>query len=290
MTPNSPIPTSEQALEREFTALWSLLADEDPAVYDAVRERILLHGHQGAEWLKRQCIHAAGLRRKRVREILDLRLRQKADDGFVHFCQGHGEDFDIESAAWLLAQTRYPEIHSAAYMALLDLFADEIRERLAGIASGVPQLKVINQYLFSTLGFKGNETDYYHPENSYLNKVIDRRLGNPISLCLIYLFICRRLGLPLVGIGMPSHFLCRYKSSEGEIYIDVFGGGRFMTRADCIRFLNFTQYGFQKGFLSPITPRRTLMRICANLHQIHSRRQDGDETARFQRYIVTLAR
>ena len=95
-------------------------------------------------------------------------------------------------------------------------------------------LTTINNYLFDELGFSGDEENYYDPQNSYLNRVVDRRKGNPINLSLLYLLLARRLKLPVAGIGLPGHFICRYQSTSDEIYIDAFHDGKFLTKADCI--------------------------------------------------------
>jgi regulator of sirC expression with transglutaminase-like and TPR domain len=151
-------------------------------------------------------------------------------------------------------------------------------------------LETLNERLFAGEGYVGNAGHYYDPQNSYFNRVMDRRTGNPISLCTLYLFVARRMHLPVAGVGMPGHFLCRYQSSKEEIYIDAFHGGRLLSKADCVRHLTQTSYGFQEGFLSPVTPRRMLLRMCANLHQIHLHLRDKEETSRFHRYVVALAK
>jgi regulator of sirC expression with transglutaminase-like and TPR domain len=151
-------------------------------------------------------------------------------------------------------------------------------------------LSAINQYLFGDLGFTGNEQYGDNPESCYLNRVVDDRAGNPISLCAIYLFIARRLRLPVAGIGLPGHFICRYQSTTKEIYIDAFRRGKFWTKADCIKHLLNTNCGLQDGYLSPVSPRRMLLRMCANLHQTYANLEMAEETTRMQRYLVALAK
>jgi regulator of sirC expression with transglutaminase-like and TPR domain len=106
----------------------------------------------------------------------------------------------------------------------------------------------------------------------------------------VYLCVSRRLQLPVVGIGMPGHFICRYQSPTDEIYIDAFHRGRLLTKADCVNYLVQSSYGFQEGLLSPATPRRVLLRMCANLHQIYLHLKLAEETCRVQRYVVALAK
>src|SRR5437773_6708286 len=153
------------------------------------------------------------------------------------------EELDVEYGALLLAQTQYPDINISAYQALFDSYAGDLKEKLAGETAVESIIADINEFLFKELGFRGNEENYYDPDNSYLNRVVDRRTGNPISLCLIYLFVSKRLRLPIVGIGMPGHFLIRFQSSTGEVFIDAFNRGKLLTKADCIKYLLHTSHG-----------------------------------------------
>ncbi len=282
---------SQALSESQKTALVKLLSDEDPAVYHLVREKILSCGQAATGWMQTHVLSSDPVLRRRAQEIIDRLARQSSDNRFLAFCLSqHGEELDVEQGSWLLAQTRYPEINVAAYQALFDSYAGDLRERIDFGAKPEQILATINQYLFTELGFHGNEQNYYEPENSYLNRVIDRRTGNAISLCLVYLFVCRRLHLPVTGIGMPGHFLCRFQCSTEEFYINAFNRGKLLSRTDCVKYLVQTNYGFQEGLLSPATPRRILLRMCSNLHQIYLHLKLRDETERLQRYIVALAK
>ena len=148
----------------------------------------------------------------------------------------------------------------------------------------------MNHYLFQELAFRGNEENYYDPENSYFNRVLDRRTGNPISLCLLYLLLARRLRLPMVGIGLPGHFICRFQSSAAEIYVDAFQRGSFLTKADCVQYLLRGNYSVREQYLSPVTPRRLLLRVCSNLHQVYQQLDTAEEATRVHRYVVALAK
>jgi regulator of sirC expression with transglutaminase-like and TPR domain len=165
-----------------------------------------------------------------------------------------------------------------------------LRERIEGCADGKEILAAINRHLFGHLGFRGNEENYYDPENSYLNRVMDRRTGNPINLCLLYILLARRLRLPVVGIGLPGHFICRFQSTSDEIYIDAFNRGRFLSKADCVQYLLQGNYSLRDDYLAPVSARRMLMRICGNLHQIYLHLDLKEETTRVQRYLVALSR
>lgn len=276
--------------EGQKAALIKLLADDDPAIYRLIRAKILAHGQTAALWVQPHVLSSDPVLRRRAQEILDYLARQSSDNRFLAFCLSHGEDLDVEQGAWLLAQTRYPDINVAAYQALFDSYAGDLKERIDFGSPSEQILAAINEYLFKELGFHGNEQNYYDAENSYLNRVVDRRTGNPISLSMVYYFVARRLRLPVTGIGMPGHFICRFQSSTEELYVDAFNAGKLLTKADCMKYLIQTSHGFQEGFLAPATPRRVLLRMCSNLHQIYLHLTQADETARLQRYIVALAK
>lgn len=289
----NPAATNEVATvlsESQRAALISLLADEDPVIYRTIRNTLLAYGNEAGLWLRPHLLNPDPVLRRRAQEIVQSLARQESDARFMSFCLSHGEDLDIETGAWLLAQTQYPEINLTAYQAILDSFASDLRERLVGCVGTERILVAINEYLFSELGFAGNEQNYYDPDNSYFNRVIDRRTGNPIGLCLLYLLITRRLRLPVVGIGMPGHFLCRYQSSTGETFIDAFNRGKLLTKAECIKYLLQSGHGYLEGYLAPVSPRRMLLRMCANLHQIYVDLEKTRESTRLQHYIVALSK
>jgi regulator of sirC expression with transglutaminase-like and TPR domain len=276
--------------EKQRAALISLLADEDPSIYEIVRSKILSYGQTARQWLRPYTLSNDPMMRRRAAEIVHHLARQSADERFLVFCQRHGEDLDLEEATGLLAQTRYPEINPEAYRALYDHWAHELRERLNLTAAPEQILGVINRYLFSELGFSGNEHYSDEPESCYLNRIVDQRTGNPIGLCAVYLFVARHLGLPVVGIGLPGHFICRYQSPLKEIYVDCFRQGRFLTKGDCIKYLLQTKHSLQEGYLAPVSPRRMLLRMCANLHSAYAHLEMTEEAARVQRYVMAMTR
>jgi regulator of sirC expression with transglutaminase-like and TPR domain len=276
--------------ENQRAALISLLADDDPAIYQLIRGKLLAYGPAACEWLRPQVLSSDPRMRRRAHEILNYHARQAGDERFLDFCQHNGEDLDLEEAALLLAATRYPEINRVAYPALFDSWAGELRERLAPRASAEQTLTTVNRFLFEELGFSGDEHYGYEPERSYLNRIVDKRTGNPIGLCAIYLFMARRLRLPITGIGLPGHFICRYQSSTAEIYLDCFRKGVFLTKADCVKYLLHANYGLAEGHLSPISARRILVRMCKNLVTTYGHLEDTDEAARMHRYVVALTR
>jgi regulator of sirC expression with transglutaminase-like and TPR domain len=276
--------------ESRRAALLTLLTDDDPAIYRKIRQKIIAFGPSASVWLRPHSLSRDPVLRRRAQEIVLSFDRQKSDNVFLGFCLNNGEHLDLEEGAWKLAQTQYPDINVDGYRALLDSFAEDIREKLPEDSNLEHLLPVVNRYLFEDLGFTGNEQQYYEEDNSYLNRVLDRRVGNPISLCLVYLLLSSRLRLPITGIGLPGHFVCRYQSSSAEIYIDAFNHGKFLTKADCIQYLLQGNYSVREDYLTPVSPRRLLLRVCGNLHRIYLHLEQSESATRVQRYLVALAR
>jgi regulator of sirC expression with transglutaminase-like and TPR domain len=106
----------------------------------------------------------------------------------------------------------------------------------------------------------------------------------------VYILLARRLRLPLAGIGLPGHFICRYQSSAAELYLDPFNHGRILSKADCVQYLSRGNFSLHDDYLAPVTPRRLLLRVCGNLHQVYQRLELASEAMRLQRYLVALAR
>lgn len=275
--------------EREKRALLNLLGDDDPEIYHAVRERIVSLGPEVCDWLRPHTLSGDPELRRHSRDIIYHFERREADREFLLFCLHRGEDLDLETGALLLARTAYPTINIEAYSALLDSYADVIAPHINASLTPRELLSVINHHLFKELGFRGDEETYFDPRNSYLNQVLDRRKGNPISLCLIYLLVARRLKLPIAGIGLPGHFVCRYQSTLDSVYIDAFDQGRLLTKADCVQFLLHSAFGLHEQFLAPISSRRMLMRMCGNLHQSYLHLEAKEDATRMQGYLAALS-
>ncbi|MBL6766464.1 MAG: transglutaminase family protein [Verrucomicrobiae bacterium] len=288
-------PSAEKTSELAFTesqkqALLTLLADDDPKVYESIRDTIIDQGPAAGEWMRQHRLEDDRRLRRRVTEIVSHFDRLATETEFLKFCLNKSDKINVERGAWLLCRTRYPEISVSGYEAILDSYVADLMGRIDFGASPGRILGTINFYLYQYLGFGGDMEDYYDPQNSYLCRVIDRLRGNPISLSAVYLFICRRLHLPVVGIGMPGHFICRFQTPREQIYIDPFQRGKLMTKGDCIKMLIQSGHEYHDGFITPVTPRRMLLRMCSNLQHAYSIREKQSEANRMQHYIVALSR
>lgn len=182
------------------------------------------------------------------------------------------EQINLETAALYIAQEEYPDLDVEEYLNALDTMAEEIQERLPDESYPLRILQTINQYLYKDLDFKGNSENYYDPRNSFLNDVIDRRTGIPITLSLVYLAISKRLDFSMVGIGMPGHFLIRPTVNDMEIFVDPFHDGEILFPQDCQERLSqlYKQpVEMRPEFLEAVTPRQFLARMLTNLKLIY---------------------
>lgn len=193
-------------------------------------------------------------------------------------------EIDLAEAALIIAQEEYPDLDVAAYQRVLERLGDGARCRVGAAAisarGGLGPREVIgalNRYLFDECGFRGNREAYYDPRNSFLNEVLERRTGIPITLSLVYMEVGRRVGLPLVGIGFPGHFLVGCDAPGERLLIDPFDRGRLLSEADCAAILarlHGRPVPLARHYLAPIGSRPFLVRMLANLKAIYLQRED----------------
>lgn len=269
----------------ERRALAKLLADDDPRTLRLLEEKLTAMGADAIsalEFVERDGEPSA---QQNARQMLRSIRSRNAWESFRKFCAAGDDHFDLETACWLLAKTRYPELDDLPYRARLDQMAKELRERLTGRETPRGTIEVCNRYLFHTLGFSGNKQDYYDDDNSYMNRVLDRRLGIPITLCVLYLLLARRLKLPLVGVSLPAHFLLKWHTPDAQFFIDTFHEGALLDEEDCRELCARLGVTFQPSFLLPAMPKIIVLRMCNNLHAIYAE----SEAARAEKLAGIIA-
>lgn len=182
------------------------------------------------------------------------------------------DKIDLIRAALVVARTEYPDLDTEVY-------ATRVEELARRVASLVPEpqpqraMAALNRVLFEEARLRGNRGDYYDPRNSFLNDVLDRELGIPITLSIVYMEVARRVGLPLCGVGMPGHFLLKHYGEDGkETLIDCFNRGDILSRQDCQSRLDEIYSGemtLRPEFLRPIGRRQILTRMLNNLKTVY---------------------
>ncbi len=183
------------------------------------------------------------------------------------------ERIHLARAALIIARTEYPDLEIEHYVRRLDEMARRVGARLPDLPDAAETIAALNHVLFVEEGLRGNRDGYYDPQNSFLNDVLDRRLGIPITLSLIYMEVGRRVGFPLFGVGMPGHFLLKHYDVDGrETLIDPFAEGRIVSLSDCQHRLDEIYSGqmlLQPEFLLAVSRRQILTRVLNNLKNIY---------------------
>ena len=184
-------------------------------------------------------------------------------------------------AALLLAGEEYPDLDLNEILSTLDDMAKAVGDRMGDLADPARRAGVLASYLFQELGFQGNSGDYYDPENSYLNRVLERRTGIPITLSLLFIEIGRRVGIRCHGVGMPGHFLVGLEGDE--FFFDPFSGSGPLTSDGCRQIaegLFGDRLNWQDSFLAPCTKYEFLFRILNNLKLVYERSDSLDKAVR----------
>jgi regulator of sirC expression with transglutaminase-like and TPR domain len=273
--------------ENQIRALIRLLSDEDERIVRTISGRLIDLGDSAVPLLQEAEIEQPDMA-DRIATVLEEIRGSRLEEELQDLVRRPADEIDLETGAFLLARYAYPSLDTAVYERQLDEMARELRGQIGSRVSGEETVKALNRYLFTEQGFKGNTKNYYELENSYLNRVMDRRTGIPISLSAVYLFVGKRLGLPVYGIGMPGHFLVKYESEKYKIFIDCFNGGALLTEKNCARFLSEAGYGFEDRYLQKSSTRAILTRMIKNLMAIYSKLDDPLKKSRLMRFTAVL--
>ena len=265
---------------RELFALYSLLDDPQATVQKAVRDRILALGEDAVQGLRELTNVHGNLHQDIVRELVNEIRRGAALRRLGREFDGPEEPIDLEEGAFIISKFGFPEINTAVYQRRLDDMAADIRVLAGGRAAPLDMFMKLRSYLFSDLGFIGNREDYYNPNNSYLNKVIDYRKGIPITLSVLMLILGQRLGIKLHGIGMPMHFLVQYDDGSRMFFVDAFNSGIIITRDQCRLMLASSGVRLTPEMLTPVTVRDVIERMWRNLYLAYQQQGDEEEAGR----------
>lgn len=198
---------------------------------------------------------------------------------------------DPARAALLIARIAYSDLDESFYLAQIETMAVRLKARIAGSTDIRLAAGEMTRLLFEEEGFRGNSKDYYDPDNSFLNCVLDRRIGIPITLSLLLMEVGRRAGLTVRGIGLPGHFIAGLYGEEGRILIDAFYRGAILDEDECRRRVAH-HYGdwnaLGANILDPVRPKEMLARLLRNLKGIY--RRTGDDMKLFQvlEWIISL--
>lgn len=288
----------------ELDHLIKLLDDEDENVYSNVRDRFISHGKDTSDYLENFLSNILKdenlLIKKRANEIIstinfeniEIEMKQLLVNGSKNL---------LEDAMLLIASYGYPLADKRDCKHKLDKFSFDIRSKLSEINEDLKEippmdiLKTMNNYLFKEIGFTGNADNYYDPDNSFLNKVIERKTGIPITLSIVYLLIAGRLDLPVYGLSLPGHFILKYNNGnpDEEFFIDPFNKGVLISVQEASKFIKNS--GISKEdfvdipYLKPSSEKEILLRVLRNLVEAYKKENEILKSEQLEKLMLNFA-
>jgi regulator of sirC expression with transglutaminase-like and TPR domain len=213
------------------------------------------------------------------------------EERLTELIEGPEADIPLTEAALLVASHRYPDLDVRHYLDVIAEFGSVLAARIDGDSDPADRVVALNRYLFDELGFRPNGEDYYDPRNSYLNQVVERRTGIPITLSLLYMAVADHVGLAFNGVCYPGHFLVKCELPDGMIVLDPFSKGRSLGIADLQNRLREARGGevsraIVASLLVAASKRAILLRMLRNLKAIYLHSNDLDNALSIMDWIV----
>ncbi|NND93778.1 MAG: hypothetical protein HKN45_02880 [Flavobacteriales bacterium] len=270
----------------EIKALMSLLDDPDPEIQVQIRNRIVQEGRWMIPFLTEELesqsddLNSSILIQDIVRDIQVKGLSQEMSDWL------ESEEKDLLKGASIIARYEYPEIDETEIRSFIGKIRQDVWLELNESLTAFEQIKVLNIVFFDEYGFSGNKDEYHHSENSFINKVIENRRGNPLLLSILYMSVAHQLEIPIKGVNLPNHFLVAYMDEHGIarkiegndddvlFYINPFSRGAILHRAEIDTFLSHLDLKPAPRFYKPCSHEDMIRRMVNNL--IHSYQKSGD--------------
>lgn len=269
------------------SALISLLEDSDEKISSVAFDELVLLGEEVIPNLKENYFETDNTNYKsKINDLLRTINQPILEEKFKIILENNIFDC-LESGVLLIANLEYPTLNPIKYLEKLDDFANAILEDIIHFDDHFEVLGTMNRFFFEKMNFIGNQSNYYDPENSFINRVIDRKKGIPISLSVIFLLVARRLNFPLSGVGIPGHFLVKFRGKR-DIFIDPFNNGNFLTTDDCKKFVKLLNIPFKEEFLYPVSDKYILQRMLRNLVGVYQNQNEKEKMKAYLRFSMIL--
>ena len=273
--------------ENEIKSLLFLLEDPDPFVQQSVEGRLHELGEKVVPMLDE---HKEVLEDDQGIERLDRIIRTITFDNLEqdfldYLTDGLNTMERLEEAIWMLVRFHEPAFRAQPYKQKLDRMARSIHEDITYSLDDRKRMRQLINYVFNELQFEGDIENYHDARNSYMNTVMDRGKGIPISLALVVLFLARRLEIPFYGINMPIHFMLNYKSDQHDLLIDPFDGGSVVTRNQCYQFLMKNGVRPKAEHFEVATHKEILTRYIRNIIHNYARIHEDSRVEQMQKLL-----
>jgi regulator of sirC expression with transglutaminase-like and TPR domain len=214
-------------------------------------------------------------------------VEESAAQSLLNLLAGRSAEIELDRVALEIARVEYPDLDADACISELDGHALAIAERSRDLSDGQCFVETASEYLFGEAGFQGNQEDYYNPDNSCLNRVLETRRGIPITLSVIYIEVARRLSKQVSGVGLPGHFLVRYDDPIYAAILDPFHGGGVVDMDRCCQLAQMESLA--AGMLLPVDRRHIAMRMINNLRGVYVARRETAKILRILDWLIEAA-
>jgi regulator of sirC expression with transglutaminase-like and TPR domain len=269
-------------------ALIRLLSDPNEQVARTIQDQLARLGPGVLPFLEQARTEDTSLEPRVAYIKEEIRFGQLHDE-FQRFVSQSARQEDWEHGAFLIAKLGYPNLDIPHYVECLDQLAEEFRTKWHTTESPSGKAaRLLSNFLFKDKGYSGNREEYYKPDNSYLNRVIDTRQGIPISLSALYVFVGKRLGLPLAGVGMPGHFLVKLEDETPAQFVDCFNGGTILREQDCEQFITASGLDYDPILLERSSTPTMLARMLRNLLSIYEQESEEQMSRRVKALLDLL--
>ena len=280
--------------ESELRSLIALLDDDDPEVFDHIKEKLISLGADVIPFLEMEWT-----------ELKDIEHQQRLEN-IVHQIQFNDlfkqfetwfktDEHDLLEGVYLIARYRFPELQKQSIISVIEKLRLDVWLEMNYELSPYEKVRIINYILYQVHGFKGNIDNYHDPSNSFINQVLESKKGNPILMAVVYILIAQKLNIPIYGVNLPQHFVLAYTEESGRsntemrfndieellnatkgkvlFYINAFNGGAIFTKNNLQQFLQQIKIDARPDFLIPCSNLDIIKRILRNLASAYGKQQ-----------------
>lgn len=273
--------------QNELKALVSLLDDEDSEVFRHVHNKLSSFGHSVIPFLEKELGEREHpLIQERIKDLIQNMNYDNILNRFRNWL--HSEDQDLLKAMWIIASYQYPGLSFESIHKEIEQIYYEVWLEFRYDMHPFDQIKVLNSIFFKKLNFRANTKDFHAYENSMINKVLKKRTGNPISLCIVYMLVANKLKLPVYGVNLPNLFILTYKNKEVQFYINAFNKGLIFSKADIDNYIKQLKIDVKDEFYEPCSNLDIVKRILNNLLIAFEKQNAPDKISDINKIIEVL--
>ncbi len=270
--------------QREIKALISLLDDEDHEVSQHVEGKILSLGGNVIPFLETEWEESFNpIVQRKIEELIHELQLSIMIERLQSWKNGGG--LDLLEGMWIISTYHYPDLSMEKLKTTIEQLYYDIWIQFQEEMNAVDQIKRINSIFFGVMNFAANTKNFHSPSNSMINVVLESRRGNPITLCVIYLLIARKLGLPVYGVNLPNLFVLTYKSDKTQFYINVFNRGIIFSKTDIDHYIAQLNIKSKEIFYQPCTNLEIVQRVLRNLILSYEKTSEQDKIKEIEKIL-----